>query len=213
MRFENRADAGEKLMDLVNQYRDQIDMILAIPRGGVEVAEIIARELNKPLALISARKIGAPHNPEVAIGAVAPDGSTWYNEELVNHLHLDREQLEDLSRQAGAVQAERRAAYGSEVNLNEVADKGVLVVDDGAATGATLIASIEALRRAGANPVGAAVPVASIDVVSLMEDKADFFLALETPGDFLAVGQYYREFGDVSDQRVHQLLGKSISDS
>ena len=191
--FKDRKDAGHKLFKLVSQYKHEIDLVLAIPRGGIEVGMSIAQDLGKPLQMVTAKKIGAPHNSEVAIGAVAPDGSTWFNDELVQQLNLSDDQLHQLSVEAIRHQDKNNQTFGS-VKMEEVADKGVLLVDDGAATGATILASIETLRRAGAHPVGVAVPVAPIEVVSIMEDRADYFLALETPSDFLAVSQYYEEF-------------------
>lgn len=205
--FADRRDAGHQLMDLVKQYSHEIDLVLAIPKGGVEVGAAIAQDLHRPLKLISARKIGAPHNPEIAIGAVTPDGSAWYNEPLLSHYKLSSEEVSSLSNRAASEQEKLRKTFGGEVDLDSVAGKGVLVVDDGAATGATLLACVEALGKAGAHPIGAAVPVASIDVVSVMEDRTDFFLAVETPSDFLAVSQYYHEFGDVSAAKTRELLG------
>lgn len=190
--FKDRVDAGNQLLDLASQYDHEIDLILAIPRGGVDVADSIARSLNKPLKLISAKRLGAPHDPEIAIGAVAPDGSTWINDELVERYNLNSQQIQEISDLAHQHQKQR--SNDNEVDLNGVEGKGILIVDDGAATGAAILASIEALRRAGAHPVGVAVPVAPIDVVSVMEDRADYFLALETPSDFIAVSQYYQNF-------------------
>mgnify|MGYP000855194085 FL=1 len=207
MRFANRWQAGKELLGLVAKYSDDIDLVLAIPRGGVEVAAALAQELKKPVSLLSARKVGAPFNRELAIGAVAPDGSSWYNEELIRHFRLSPQELQALSLQAVAEQEKRRQAYGNEVDLQAVQGKGVLLIDDGAATGATLFAGLIALRRAGAAPVGVAVPVASREVVPLLQAQTDYFLALETPADFFAVGQYFREFRPVSDERVRQLLG------
>lgn len=207
--FANREDAGRKLMDLVAQYSHEIQLVLAIPRGGVEVAAVIARELEKPMGLISARKVGAPHNPELAIGAVAPDGSAWFNEELIHQLRLSPDQLENVRADAVQEMHRQHQAFGSEIELGEVSGKGVLIVDDGAAAGATLQACISVLADAGARPIGAAVPVAPIEVVSVMEDRTAFFLALETPTDFRAISEYYRDFSQVSDRRVQDLLAKT----
>lgn len=207
--FSHRLDAGKQLMDLVSQYAHEIELVLAIPRGGVEVAAVIAQQLQKPLGLISARRVSAPHNPEIAIGAVAPDGTAWFNEELIAHYRLNPEQVEDLRSQAVSEIERQRNVYGQEADLDRIAGRGVLIVDDGAATGATLQACVAALRNAQAQPIGAAVPVASIEVVSILEDSTDYFLALETPTDFTAVSQFYQDFGDVSDQRVQQLLNET----
>lgn len=207
--FANREDAGRKLMDLVAQYSHGIDLVLAIPRGGVEVAAVIARELDKPMGLISARKVGAPHNPELAIGAVTPDGNAWFNEELIHQLRLSPDQLENVRTEAAEEMHRQHQAFGREIELGEVSGKGVLIVDDGAATGATLQACISVLADAGARPIGAAVPVAPIEVVSVMEDRTAFFLALETPSEFIALSQYYKDFGQISDQRVQELLAKT----
>ncbi|HOB34268.1 MAG TPA: phosphoribosyltransferase family protein [Bacillota bacterium] len=204
--FADRSHAGRELLPLVKQYSHDIDLVLAIPRGGVVVADVIARELGKPLKLIGAGKIGAPHNPELAIGAVAPDGETWINEEISRQLNLGPQAVEDLGRQVARQKAGQ--GYGHEADLEQVAEKGVLVVDDGAATGATLMACVQALHRAGARPIGAAVPVASLEALSILEDHTDYFLAVETPRDFMAVSRYYRDFSPVEDDAVQEILSK-----
>lgn len=203
MPFKNRKDAARQLFRLVKQYEDEIDIVLAIPRGGVEVAAELADKFRKPLGLINARKISSPHNPEVAIGAVAPDGSRWFNQDISSR--FDKSTLERQAKKALSELRVRQQDFG-EVELSNLHGRGVLVVDDGAATGATLMACVEALRRAGAHPVGAAAPVAAIEVVSIMEDVADYFLAAETPSDLLAVSEYYQDFGEVSNQTVKKLV-------
>ena len=205
--FDSRTDAGDRLAnELV--HRDVVaDIVLGIPRGGLPVAKPVADELDVPLSVVVASKIGAPTNPELAVGAVASDGSVWYNEELVDHLSVSPEYLESERRAEAEVAQEKVDQYRSGADL-DLDGKRVLVVDDGLATGATARACLRQVRDAGAKSVVLAVPVASERSVSELEreGEADEIVALETPRPFGAVGQFYRSFEQVSDEEAMSYL-------
>ncbi|MTI96698.1 MAG: phosphoribosyltransferase [Firmicutes bacterium] len=201
--FKNRRDAAQKMQSLVTEYRGDIDIVLGIPRGGIEIGLEIAKQLNCPFKLINVRKLADAANPEVALGAVT-DASSWVHQQLADR--YDSTEAEAMEREARLKLAELSDRYGHQVELEDLKNKGVLLTDDGAATGATLTAAVHALREAGANPVGIAVPVASVEAISLLEDQADFTLALETPLGFIAVSDYYQDFHQVSDHEIQQML-------
>ncbi|WP_276254442.1 phosphoribosyltransferase [Halomontanus rarus] len=206
--FDDRTDAGRRLADLLEERGLEADLVLGIPRGALPVARPVADALGADLDVVVAQKIGAPGNPELAIGAAASDGSVWLNEALVERLgvpdsHVEREREREAERAR-----EKAAAYrpGGRTDLPELTGERVVVVDDGVATGATAIACLRQLRENGAARVILAVPVGSPDSLERLEDEADEIVALRTPADFRAVGQYYRDFGQVSDDEAIEYL-------
>lgn len=207
--FEDREDAARELTAHLPPQAAELDIVLAIPRGAVEIGLFIARALNLPLQLLHVAKIGAPGQPELALGAVAADGATWFNQPLVAQLGLAEVQLTALTQLSLAKLAQQSRRYGSPVQLNRLSGKGVLLVDDGAATGATLLAGAMVAASAGASPLGIAVPVASPEAAQLLAAKCDFLATVATPPDFIAVGQYYRNFPQVDDDTVRECLAQS----
>ncbi|MDH7479973.1 MAG: phosphoribosyltransferase family protein, partial [Syntrophomonadaceae bacterium] len=182
--------------------------VLAIPRGGVEVAHPIARELKAPLDLIIPRKIGAPFNPELAIGAVAPDGTTLLQPGWES-FGLDEERLRQVvERELKEIQR-RMTAYRGEVPEPAVEGRTVILVDDGIATGFTVEAALESLRRRPLQKLILAVPVAPPDTVRRLQPKVDEIVCLLIPHDFYAVGQFYDDFGQTEDAEVVRLLKDS----
>lgn len=210
--FIDRIDAGRQLAAALIDLRDRSDQIvvLAIPRGGVIVGRELARSLHAPLEIILTRKLGAPNNPELAIGAVAEDGTTLIDAELVNYLsvsnsYLDREienQKCEMQRRAGIYRHGRKRSA--------VTNKIAIVVDDGVATGSTLIAALRSVHAAGVNEVIAAVPVGPNDIVRRLRHEADRVVCLLMPIDFWAVGQHYLRFDQVSDEEVVEALSVDI---
>lgn len=200
--FANRTSAGKQLADLLVDRGIDADIILAVPRGGLPVGRAVADALDKPLDIVAARKIGAPHNPELAIGAVSSGGSVWLNEHLIEQLGVPDAYVEEgIDRE----QANARAKidrYRTDRPPLDLDGKTVLIVDDGVATGATTIACIREARDAGAAHVVLAVPVGPPDSLDRLEAEADAVIAVETPGDFSAVGQFYREFNQVTDEQA-----------
>ncbi|OLZ40230.1 phosphoribosyltransferase [Natrinema saccharevitans] len=204
--FEDRTDAGDRLAAALEERGLAVDVVLGIPRGALPVARPVADALGADVDVVVARKLGAPENPEVALGAVASDGSVWYNDGLLERLDPDEEYLEEIRAEEAANAREKADRYREGDGLPDLEGKRVLVVDDGVATGATATACLRQVREAGPEWVGLAVPVGSPRALDDLEREADDLIALETPADFRAVGQYYRTFGQVSDEEALEYL-------
>ncbi|MFW5937999.1 MAG: phosphoribosyltransferase [Halanaeroarchaeum sp.] len=204
--FEDRTDAGRQLADLLADLDVEADLVLAIPRGGVPLGRAVADRLGIPLDVVVARKVGAPWNPELAIGAVASDGTVWLNDDLIEDLGLTEN---DVHRRVDAERetaAEKRDLYREDRPPLDLSGKAVLIVDDGVATGATTIACLRSVRNAGAARVLLAVPVAPPGSVERLRGEADEVVTVETPPHFGAVGQFYHSFAQVSDEEARKYL-------
>ena len=205
-RFEDRRDAGEQLAEELRNREIDADVVLAIPRGGLPLGRAVADALDAPLDVVVAKKIGAPGNPEYAIGAVASDGSVWHNEEALHVMGVDSEYFER-TRKIETKNARRKAErYRGERDTPDLAGKTVILVDDGVATGSTVRACLQRVRNADAEPVILAVPVAPPRTIDALETMADEVVCLETPSDFAAVGQFYDRFDQVSDEEAMAYL-------
>jgi len=204
--FTDRADAGRQLAQLVAEHGVAPDVVLAIPRGGLPVGRAVADALGVPLDIVAARKIGAPSNPELAVGAVASDGTRWLNEALIERLRVDESYLERETERERENAERKIQRYRGDREPPALAGATVLVVDDGVATGATTTACVRQVRGAGAERVVLAVPVAPPDTVERLLGEADEVLAVETPPHFGAVGQFYRRFDQVSDEEAVDYL-------
>lgn len=204
--FRDRTDAGERLGERLAEDGIDADVVLGIPRGALPVARPVADALDAPLGIAVASKLGAPENPELAIGAVASDGSLWLNDDLVDRLQVAEDYIES-EREVEAENARQKAQrYRDGGRLPELRGKRVVVVDDGVATGATAIACLRQVREADPARVALAVPVGSPETLGRLEEEADEIIALHTPQEFRAVGQYYRDFGQVSDEEAMAYL-------
>lgn len=202
--FRDRTDGGEQLADLLREEGVTVDVVLAIPRGGLPVGRAVADALGAPLDVVAARKMGAPDNPELAIGAVGASGAVWMNEDLLDSLAVNEEYVEgERERQAEAAQEKLDRYRGGQPDLS---GKDVLVVDDGVATGATMIACVREARAADAARVLVGVPVGSPRSVEELREEADAVYAVETPRNFGAVGQFYRVFDQVTDEEAMTYL-------
>jgi len=204
--FADRADAGRRLADALEERDIAGDVVLAVPRGGLPVGRVVADRLDTPLDIVAARKIGAPWNPELAIGAVASDGTVWLNDALVRDLGVDDDYIEEqtrIERENARAKVDRYRGDRPPLDLH---GKTVVIVDDGVATGATTLACIAAARNAGAARVILAVPVAPPETVSRLETAADSVVTVETPRGFGAVSQHYRNFPQVSDSEAKTYL-------
>ena len=200
--FQDRTDAGERLAaDLARRGVDA-DVVLAIPRGALPVARPVADALEAELDVVVASKIGAPNNPELAIGAVASDGSLWRNEALIARLGVSEAYVEAEREREATYAREKADRYRDGGIVPDLAGKRVIVVDDGVATGATARACLRQVTEAGADHVVLAVPVGSPDSLEEIATEADEIVALETPRSFGAVGQFYRQFDQVSDEEA-----------
>jgi predicted phosphoribosyltransferase len=204
--FRDRTDAGAQLADVVADHDVETDVVLAVPRGGLPVGRAVADALGVPLDIVSARKIGAPRNPELAIGAVASDGTAWLNESLVDQLGVDEAYVEAETEREREVAAEKVERYREGRPAPELRDRTVLVVDDGLATGATTIACVRQVKAAGAARVVVAAPVASPSAVERLLSEADDVICVESPPHFGAVGQFYDSFEQVDDERAKAYL-------
>lgn len=203
--YADRRDAGRRLGAALAQYREAGPVVIGLPRGGVVVAAEVARSLGAPLDVMVTRKIGAPFNPEFAIGAVAP-GVVHLDDATVEALAIPRVYIDR------SVAREQEVARKREARLREgragldVAGRTVIVVDDGLATGATAIAAIEALRQMHPGKIVVAVPVGAPDTVARLRNRADDVVCLQTPTAFRAVGQAYVDFTPVEEDEVVRLL-------
>ena len=207
--FENRRDAGRQLAARISQrrYVKESPLILGIPRGGVVVAAEVAEALSAPLDVVIARKIRAPYQPELGIGAVV-DGThiTVLNEELVRTVGASKDYLDrEIAYQSSEVDR-RLQFYRGHRPGTEVSKKTVIIVDDGIATGYTFRAALEGLRQRKPLRLVAAAPVGARDTAKMLAAFADELICLSTPFNFMAVGQWYRNFDQVSDEEVVAIL-------
>jgi putative phosphoribosyl transferase len=208
--FEDRADAGRALAKALGAKRGAADtVVLALPRGGVPVAFEVAKELELPLDVLVVRKLGLPWQPELAMGAIASGGALVLNEDVLRLARPGDESVNEVRRQEQAELERREKQYrGSRPPLEMHGRTGILV-DDGLATGATMEAAVRALQALGAKHVVVAVPVASPEARDRIAAVADEVVCLETPMLFSAVGQWYRHFGQTSDDEVSTLLARA----
>ena len=208
--FLDRVDAGQQLAAALLDLRSQTDpqVVLGIPRGGVIVAREVARALAAPLDICLTHKIGAPHNAELAIGAVAEDGTTILDQFLIQTLHVPPSYIDTEKEYWQAELTRRGAVYRAGRVRVPIKDAVTIVIDDGVATGATLIAALRATRAAGAKAVIAAVPVGPHDMIQRgLSAEADRVVCLVAPYDFSAVGAFYQCFEQVSDDEVIRAMG------
>ncbi|SHF48805.1 Predicted phosphoribosyltransferase [Desulfofundulus australicus DSM 11792] len=207
MVFADRADAGRQLAGKLTGACKQKGIILAIPRGGVVVGAEISRQLDLPLDLVIPRKIGAPHNPEVAIGALTQDGTTVFNHQLLAVLGLKEKDVAGLVEEQRKEIERRLVLYRGDKEYPDYSGRCIIVVDDGIATGYTVIAALRWIRQKfRPEKLILAVPVAPVDSLDRLEKEVDQLVVLMAPEDFYAVGQFYQDFRQVTDREVIQLL-------
>lgn len=206
--FKNRRDAGKQLAKALEKYRDEDGVILAIPRGGAVVADEVASFLNYPLSLIIPRKIGAPGNPELAIGATAGDGQVVLNEEIIRALNVSEEYIKKATERENEEIKRREQSYLQGKALLDLEGKLVIVVDDGIATGSTAQASLVAVKSKNPSKTILAVPVAPPETIERLARIAEEVIVLEIPEYFYAVGQFYEVFDQTSDIEVIDILKK-----
>ncbi len=215
MIFRDRQDAGRLLADRLLHYRDDPKaLILALPRGGVPVGYILSQALRLPLDVFITRKLGAPDNPEFAIGAVAEDGYVYLNPEaqaVLDAYSSSMEYLEEAIRVQKEEIARRQQLYRQGRGLPKLADRIVLLVDDGIATGSTFCATLEALRSQRVKRIVAAIPVGPADTLSKIRHKVDEVVVLRQPDPFYAVGQAYMDFRQVEDREVIRYLNEAAT--
>ena len=210
MIFKDRRDAGEKLISSLMGYKKAKNtVVLGLARGGVPVAAEVAAALVLPLSVVVPRKIGAPGNKELAVGAIAEGGVVLLNERLIQMLQVSPHYLEREIANQEAVAKERLELFRKVAPLPPLKGWQVILVDDGIATGATMLAVIESMRKLEVKKIIVAVPTASTAAFKQMEIKADEVVSLLVDEDFQAVGQYYERFDQTEDQEVLSILKSS----
>lgn len=205
--FYDRADAGEKLAKALENYKDQKDaLILAMPRGGVVVAKKIADNLRLPLDIVITRKISAPGNSEYAIGAVASSGEPTLNDEVIGTMGITADYLDaEIIKQREEIKRRLQLYRGGRTSP-DLKNKTVIIVDDGIATGYTILSALDFIKSQNPQKVVVAIPVAPEDSLKEIKNKVNDLICLNIPDRFFAVGQFYDQFDQVSDEEVVELL-------
>lgn len=206
--YQDRIDAGIQLAESLSSYKSRGVVVLAIPRGGVVVAAEVAKALEAPLDLVIPRKIGAPGNEELAIGAVAGTGQVIINEALAQSLSVSEDYLQRAILKELQEIKRRRRLYLGESKEYDLTGKTAILVDDGLATGSTAKAAIKATRSKQPAKLVLAIPVAPRDTVETISKMVDELVCLKIPGDFFAVGQFYYNFDQVNDAEVVEILSE-----
>lgn len=205
--FADRTAAGEVLAPLLKKYGSRKKVVvLGLPRGGVPVAYEVARALDVPLDVLIVRKLGAPGNSELAMGAIASGGARYMNEEVIRLTGVNAREIAEVERAERAELERRERLYRGERPPLDVKGWTVILVDDGIATGASMRAAVHAMRAAGAVRIVVAVPVAPTDTPTRFHGIADEFVCVHTPRGFYAVGQFYDRFDQTGDEEVRALL-------
>ena len=205
--FTDRYQAGRLLAEALAHYRGATAaVVVALPRGGVPVAAEVAAALGVPLDVLVVRKLGAPGHSELAVGAIASGGARVINEELVRQLGLDAATLDRIAERETGELHRREALYRGRRPALEVAGRTVVLVDDGVATGATMLAAVSALRELGAKRLVVAVPVGAPDSLARLREAADEVVCLLAPIQLASVGQWYDDFSQTGDAEVRSLL-------
>jgi len=210
MVFQNRSHAGRILAQYLGQYADRPDvLVLGLPRGGVPVAFEVAQELHAPLDVFLVRKLGVPGHEELAMGAIASGGVKVLNQDTIDFLRIGDETIDRIAAEEERELRRREALYRSDRPRPAVQDQIVILVDDGLATGSTMKAAAEALRRQSPARIVVAVPVAASTTCQEFEAYVDEVVCAETPSPFYAVGMWYEDFSQTSDQEVQRLLDEA----
>jgi len=207
MRFKDRNDAGLQLAVKLSWLKEEKVIILAIPRGGIVVADVIARSLNATLDVVIPRKIGAPQNPELAVGAVMNDGSSYINEHVIEALRIEQRYV-TAEIEVQAREIERRLTLFRGSSSYDLKGKTIVLVDDGVATGATIMVAILWVKKQKPKKVILAVPVAASEVARKLNELVDISVVLHAPAEFGAVGAFYEDFAQISDEEVVSMISK-----
>jgi len=206
MVFEDRRHAGLALAKRMAGLAPSNPIVFALPRGGVPVAVEVALALHAPLDVLTVRKLGAPHNLELAVGALAEGGAAIFDAETVRRIGLSQAQLREVVERESRELRRRIERYRNGWEPIDVQGRSAIVVDDGLATGLTALAAVRALRARGAQRIVIAVPVGSGEAARRLSEEADEVLCLTIPRELLGVGRWYQDFAAVSDEQVLALL-------
>jgi putative phosphoribosyl transferase len=203
--FSDRIDAGKKLALALKDFKGK-GIVLGIPRGGVVVGYVIAKVIGLPLDVIIPRKIGAPDNPELAIGAVAEDGTAILDNNLISYLGVSPKYIKEETERQKQEIFRRLRLYRQDASYPDVKEMDVIVVDDGIATGSTMKAALASVKNRGAASVTVAVPVGPPQTIYELETMADHVVCIYTPEIFQSIGQFYSDFNQTEDEEVIKLL-------
>lgn len=209
MVFKDRAAAGRRLAESLQEFRDENPILLALPRGGVPVGYEVARALNAPLDVMIARKLGAPGQPELGIGAIAPGGVRVLNEEAIDMLGIREAEIEAIAAEEERELARRLRRFRGDRPPPALRGRTVILVDDGLATGVTAKAAIRAIRKEEPRRIIFAVPVCASDTARSLSEEVDALVCLEAPPSFGAVGLWYQNFEQTSDEEVLEWLERA----
>ena len=212
MLFQDRTDAGRELAAKLRDYADRRDVIvLALPRGGVPVAAVVADELNAPLDVFVVRKLGVPFQPELAMGAIATGGVRVLNEDVDRMLNMPDDVIEQVTAREHHELQRREHDYRGDRPPANVHGKTVILIDDGLATGSTMRAAVAALRQQAPAKIVVAVPVGAAETCEELQQLADEAVCARAPEPFHAVGMWYDDFSQTTDDEVRELLEKSAT--
>jgi predicted phosphoribosyltransferase len=205
--FRNREEAGRRLVDRLIQYRDEpAAIILALPRGGVAVGYQLSLGLHLPLDVFITRKLGAPENPEYALGAVGETGTVYLNPDAMAAYGLSRVDIEELVQVQQREITRRQQLYRQDRHLPTLTDRLVILVDDGIATGSTFFAAVQSIRHLKPRRLVGAIPVGPAETIQEVRSQVDELVVLATPDPFWAVGNHYIDFAQISDHDVVEYL-------
>ncbi len=212
--FANRRQAGKKLATQLANYADRSDvLVLALPRGGVPVAFEVARALHAPLDLFLVRKLGVPGHEELAMGAIATGGVRVLNEEVTSRIHIPSSSIDEVAQREEQELKRRERLYRGDRVSPDVRGRTVILIDDGLATGSTMRAAATALRKMQPSKIIVAVPVAAAETCADLRSEVDEVICSATPEPFMAVGAWYSDFEQTSDEEVRELLDRIASQS
>jgi predicted phosphoribosyltransferase len=208
--FKNRTEAGQALATRLTSFANRSDvLVLALPRGGVPVAAEVAKKLNAPLDVFVVRKLGLPGHPELAMGAIVTGGVRVFNGDVINSLRIPDEVINAVTAEELQELQRRERSYRNDLPPPEVRGKTIIIVDDGIATGSTMIAAVAALRQLEAGRIIVAAPVIAQSTFYLIHNAADEVAAVIAPEEFHGVGQWYEDFSQTTDDEVRQLLAET----
>lgn len=209
-RFLDRQDAGRQLAEKLKGYKKEAErIVLGLPRGGVVVAYEIACALRAPLEILLVRKLGVPWHPELAMGAIAEGGVEFLNSEVMANLNISADEIKQVVEKERKELFRRQELYRGHRRVPQVAGKEIILVDDGLATGATMRAAVQALKKKRAKKIIVAVPVGDSGVCGMIREEADDLICLMTPYSLESIGRWYDEFGQTSDEEVIYLLAEA----
>jgi putative phosphoribosyl transferase len=210
MRFRNRSEAGRFLGRVLESYKDRQDvLVLALPRGGVPVAYEVAQSLNAPLDIFLVRKLGVPGQEELAMGAIASGGIRTLNNSIVQQLNIPTAAIEAATRRESQELERREQLYRGDKPAMDISGHTVIVVDDGLATGSTMRVAVAALRRQNPAKIVVAVPTAAAETCRDLREEADEVVCAVTPEPFYAVGLWYEDFSQTTDEEVTELIHRA----